>query len=58
VEDVGADVVQEVCTDILHLNKFKVKRYPGNLDAFVKFVPEARAYYEPMIDVQVLSEQR
>ena len=38
--------LNNVCTDILHLNKFKVKRYPGNLDAFVKFVPEARAYYE------------
>ncbi|GAA6020114.1 hypothetical protein JCM11491_006402 [Sporobolomyces phaffii] len=38
--------LNNVCTDILHLNKFKVKRYPGNLDAFVKFVPEAKAYYE------------
>jgi elongation factor 3 len=38
--------LNNVCTDILHLHKFKVKRYPGNLDAFVKFVPEAKAYYE------------
>jgi len=33
-------------TDILHLNRFKVKRYRGNLEAFVKAVPEAKAYYE------------
>jgi elongation factor 3 len=35
-----------VTTDILHLNRFKVKRYPGNLEAFVRHVPEAKAYYE------------
>jgi elongation factor 3 len=35
-----------VCTDILHLNRFKVKRYPGTLDNFVKRVPEARSYIE------------
>ncbi|GAC98197.1 hypothetical protein PHSY_005786 [Pseudozyma hubeiensis SY62] len=38
--------LNNVCTDILHLNRFKIKRYPGNLDAFVKRVPEARAYAE------------
>ncbi|GAA5976987.1 hypothetical protein JCM11641_002216 [Rhodosporidiobolus odoratus] len=38
--------LNKICTDVLHLNKFKVKRYPGNLDAFVKFVPEAKAYFE------------
>ena len=38
--------LNDVCTDILHLNRFKIKRYPGNLDAFVKRVPEARAYVE------------
>ncbi|SNX86312.1 probable YEF3 - translation elongation factor eEF3 [Melanopsichium pennsylvanicum] len=38
--------LNDVCTDILHLNRFKIKRYPGNLDAFVKRVPEARAYAE------------
>ena len=38
--------LNNVCTDILHLNRFKIKRYPGNLDAFVKRVPEARAYVE------------
>ncbi|KAN0061900.1 translational elongation factor EF-1 alpha [Thecaphora frezii] len=38
--------LNNVCTDILHLNRFKIKRYPGNLDAFVKRVPEARSYAE------------
>ena len=38
--------LNDVCTDILHLNRFKIKRYPGNLDAFVKRVPEAKAYSE------------
>lgn len=38
--------LNDVCTDILHLNRFKIKRYPGNLNAFVKRVPEAKAYSE------------
>ncbi|KAM0753933.1 elongation factor 3 [Meredithblackwellia eburnea MCA 4105] len=38
--------LNNVCTDILYLNRFKVKRYPGNLDAFVNFVPEAKVYFE------------
>ncbi|CAO1636351.1 unnamed protein product [Sympodiomycopsis kandeliae] len=38
--------LNNVCTDILHLNRFKIKRYPGNLDAFVKRVPEAKSYSE------------
>jgi len=38
--------LNNVTTDILHLNRFKVKRYPGNLQAFVKMVPEAKSYYE------------
>ncbi|KAL8293230.1 hypothetical protein RQP46_000924 [Phenoliferia psychrophenolica] len=38
--------LNNVTTDILHLNRFKVKRYPGNLEAFVKHVPEAKVYYE------------
>lgn len=37
--------LNNVTTDILHLNRFKIKRYPGNLEAFVKHVPEAKAYY-------------
>ncbi|CAL1703333.1 unnamed protein product [Somion occarium] len=32
-------------TDVLHLNRFKLKRYKGNLEAFMKQVPEARSYY-------------
>lgn len=32
-------------TDVLHINRFKVKRYRGNLEAFVKAVPEAKSYY-------------
>ncbi|KAF8593314.1 hypothetical protein BDV93DRAFT_587001 [Ceratobasidium sp. AG-I] len=31
--------------DVLHLNRFKIKRYCGNLEAFVKAVPEAKSYY-------------
>ena len=38
--------LNNVCTDILHLNRFKIKRYPGNLEAFIKRVPEAKAYAE------------
>jgi elongation factor 3 len=32
-------------TDVLHLNRFKLRRYKGNLEAFVKQVPEAKSYY-------------
>jgi elongation factor 3 len=32
-------------TDVLHLNRFKLKRYRGNLESFVKQVPEAKSYY-------------
>ncbi|PPQ66033.1 hypothetical protein CVT26_010789 [Gymnopilus dilepis] len=32
-------------TDVLHLNRFKLKRYRGNLETFVKQVPEAKTYY-------------
>lgn len=32
-------------TDVLHLNRFKIKRYRGNLENFVKAVPEAKSYY-------------
>lgn len=38
--------LNDVCTDILYLNRFKVKRYPGTLDAFVQRVPEAKSYIE------------
>ncbi|KAF8643522.1 hypothetical protein AX16_008991 [Volvariella volvacea WC 439] len=32
-------------TDVLHLNRFKLRRYPGNLEKFVQAVPEAKSYY-------------
>ncbi|PCH38593.1 hypothetical protein WOLCODRAFT_66180 [Wolfiporia cocos MD-104 SS10] len=32
-------------TDVLHLNRFKLRRYRGNLEEFMKQVPEARSYY-------------
>ncbi|KAL6308697.1 P-loop containing nucleoside triphosphate hydrolase protein [Sparassis latifolia] len=32
-------------TDVLHLNRFKLRRYKGNLESFMKQVPEARSYY-------------
>lgn len=32
-------------TDVLHINRFKIKRYRGNLEQFVKAVPEAKSYY-------------
>jgi len=32
-------------TDVLHINRFKIRRYRGNLEAFVKAVPEAKSYY-------------
>ncbi|PPQ82354.1 hypothetical protein CVT25_008315 [Psilocybe cyanescens] len=32
-------------TDVLHLNRFKLKRYRGNLERFVQQVPEAKSYY-------------
>ncbi|KXS20890.1 hypothetical protein M427DRAFT_119444 [Gonapodya prolifera JEL478] len=35
-----------VCSDIIHLDNFKLKRYRGNLSKFVEAVPEAKAYYE------------
>lgn len=37
--------LNNVITDVLHLNRFKLKRYRGNLESFMKAVPEARSYY-------------
>ncbi|KDQ59676.1 hypothetical protein JAAARDRAFT_33249 [Jaapia argillacea MUCL 33604] len=44
--------LNNVITDVLHLNRFKLKRYRGNLEAFMQAVPEARSYYtlEPQED--------
>jgi elongation factor 3 len=41
-----SDFLNRTITDTLHLNNFKLKRYPGNLEAFVGHVPEARAYFQ------------
>lgn len=45
-----SDFLNRTVTDVLHLNTFKLKRYPGNLEEFVKHVPEAKSYYQ--LDVQ------
>ena len=37
--------LDNVCTDIIHYESFKLRRYRGNLSAFVKVYPEAAAYY-------------
>ncbi|KNX50199.2 elongation factor 3 [Cryptococcus deuterogattii R265] len=41
-----SDFLNRTVTDVLHLNNFKLKRYPGNLEEFVKHVPEAKSYYQ------------
>jgi len=38
--------LDNVCQHIIHYEKFKLKRYRGNLKEFVKRVPSARSYYE------------
>jgi elongation factor 3 len=35
-----------VCTDIIHYEDCKLKRYRGNLSAFVEKKPEAKTYYD------------
>ncbi|KAG8949665.1 translational elongation factor EF-1 alpha [Tulasnella sp. 424] len=42
--------LNNVITDVLHLNRFKIKRYRGNLEAFVKAVPEAKSNYSLQVD--------
>ena len=37
--------LDNVCTDIIHYEKKKLKYYKGNLSAFVATKPEAKAYY-------------
>ncbi|KAK4686258.1 elongation factor 3, partial [Tremellales sp. Uapishka_1] len=41
-----SDFLNRTVTDVLFLNNFKVKRYPGNLERFVELVPEAAAYFQ------------
>eukprot|EP00996_Jenningsia_fusiforme_P006815 NODE_85_length_3392_cov_189.070894_g76_i0.p1 GENE.NODE_85_length_3392_cov_189.070894_g76_i0~~NODE_85_length_3392_cov_189.070894_g76_i0.p1 ORF type:complete len:1061 (-),score=236.14 NODE_85_length_3392_cov_189.070894_g76_i0:161-3343(-) len=38
--------LDEVCTDIIHFENKKLRRYKGNLSHFVKLKPEAKSYYE------------
>jgi hypothetical protein len=37
--------LDQVCTDIIHYEGRKLRRYKGNLSEFVKKVPEAQSYY-------------
>jgi elongation factor 3 len=41
-----SDFLNRTITDVLHLNNFKLKRYPGNLTDFVVHVPEAKSYFQ------------
>nr|ODN91501.1 elongation factor 3 [Cryptococcus depauperatus CBS 7855] len=41
-----SDFLNRTITDVLHLNNFKLKRYPGNLNDFVVHVPEAKSYFQ------------
>lgn len=38
--------LDNVCQHIIHYERFKLKRYRGNLKEFVKKCPSARSYYE------------
>jgi elongation factor 3 len=38
--------LDNVCTDIIHYEDRKLKRYAGNLSAFVKAYPAGKTYYE------------
>lgn len=41
-----SQLLDEVCTHIVHYEGFKLRTYKGNLSAFVTKKPEAKAYYE------------
>ncbi|KAL2259563.1 hypothetical protein VTK26DRAFT_6715 [Humicola hyalothermophila] len=38
--------LDNVCQHIIHYERFKLKRYKGNLKEFVRRVPAAKSYYE------------
>lgn len=38
--------LDKVCQYIIHYERFKLKKYKGNLSEFVKKVPAAKSYYE------------
>jgi elongation factor 3 len=41
----SADFLNECCTDILHIERLKLKSYRGNLDKFIAVNPDARAFF-------------
>ena len=41
----SADFLNECCTDILHIERLKLKSYRGNLDKFIASNPDARAFF-------------
>ncbi|KAH9953691.1 P-loop containing nucleoside triphosphate hydrolase protein, partial [Russula dissimulans] len=41
----NSSFLNNMITDVLYLNHFKLHRYRGNLETFVKAVPEAKLYY-------------
>lgn len=41
-----SQLLDQVCTHIVHYEGFKLRTYKGNLSAFVEKKPEAKAYYE------------
>ena len=45
-----------VITGVLHLNRFKLRRYRGNLEHFMKVVPEAK--YGPSVGGVLLGNER
>merc|ERR1711998_20709 len=47
--------LDDVCTNIIHYENLKLKSYRGNLSAFVKQKPEAKAYYELSSDIIAFS---
>jgi len=38
--------LDKVCTDMIHMDLLKIKRFRGNLTEFVKVFPKAKAYFE------------
>ncbi|TIA80779.1 hypothetical protein E3P84_00201 [Wallemia ichthyophaga] len=41
-----SEFLNKTITDVIYLSKFKIKRYPGNLENFAKLVPEAKSFFE------------
>jgi elongation factor 3 len=37
--------LNDCCTDILQINRLKLKQFRGNLDSFMELVPDAKAYF-------------